>query len=150
LAFGIGFGATEAIVLGLNTLATMLTALLAPALIPPDAMQELAAANTLWLNLMPISERFFTILVHIFAKVLIFYAVATRQARWFWLSFAYMTLIDVAAAWAQLAGLTTARILVTEMFVAVWGIIGWLGTRWVAQRYPGREAVEAAVAANSH
>lgn len=150
LAFGIGFGATEAIVIGLNTLATMLTALLAPALIPPDAMQELAAANTLWLNLMPISERFFTILVHIFAKVLIFYAVATRQARWFWLSFAYMTLIDVAAAWAQLAGLTTARILVTEMFVAVWGIIGWLGTRWVAQRYPGREAVEAAVAANSH
>ena len=150
LAFGIGFGATEAIVIGLNTLATMLTALLAPALIPPDAMQELAAANTLWLNLVPISERFFTILVHIFAKVLIFYAVATRQARWFWLSFAYMTLIDVAAAWAQLAGLTTARILVTEMFVAVWGIIGWLGTRWVAQRYPGREAVEAAVAANSH
>ncbi len=139
LAFGIGFGATEAIVLGLNSLATMLTALLAPALIPSDAMQQLAAANTLWLNLMPISERFFTILVHIFAKVLIFYAVATRRARWFWLSFAYMSLIDVAAAWIQVAGLTTARILVTEVFVAVWGIIGWLGTRWVAQRYPIRQ-----------
>ncbi len=136
LAFGIGFGATEAIVIGLSSLATMLTALLAPALIPPDAMQQLAAANNFWMGVVPISERFFTILVHIFAKVLIFYAVATRQARWFWLSFIYMTLIDAVAAWAQLMGLTNARILLTEAFVAGWGVIGWLGTRWVARRYP--------------
>jgi uncharacterized membrane protein YhfC len=139
LAFGIGFGAMEAIVLGLNSLVTMLTALYAPALIPPEAMQQLAAANDLWLNFVPISERFFTILVHIFAKVLVFYAVATRQARWFWLSFIYMSLIDALAAWAQLSGLTTSRILLTETIVAVWGIIGWLGTRWVARHYPGRE-----------
>lgn len=139
LAFGIGFGAMEAIVIGLSSLATMLTALLAPALIPPEAMQQLTAANDLWLNLMPISERFFTILIHIFAKVLIFYAVATRQARWFWLSFVYMSLIDALAGWVQLSGLTPSHILFTEAIVALWGITGWLGTRWIAPRYPGRE-----------
>jgi uncharacterized membrane protein YhfC len=79
------------------------------------------------------------VLVHILANVLIFYAVARRKPKWFWLAFVYKTGIDAVAAFAQLWGLETlAKIWAIEAVVALWGLVGWLGIRWVQQRYPDR------------
>jgi uncharacterized membrane protein YhfC len=137
LAFGIGFGAVEALVLGLSSLLTVATAMLAPNTIPPAALQQVAVLNNVLFGLAPIVERFFTILIHIFANVLIFYAVVQRQTRWFWLAFVYKTLIDAAAAYGQLTGINTlGRLWGLEAVVVVWGVLGWLGTRWIQRRYP--------------
>lgn len=136
LAFGIGFGATEAFLLGVLSLSNMIAALAAPALFPPEALNQIAQANNPLYGLASIWERFFTVLIHLFSNALLFYAVARKQPRWFWLAFIYKTLIDTAAAYAQVTGLTPGKIWMIEAFVTVWGATGWLGTRLIAQHYP--------------
>jgi uncharacterized membrane protein YhfC len=136
LAFGIGFGAVEALLLGLSSLATVLAALVAPGIFPLEALEQVSRLNNILYGLSPIAERFFTVLVHILSNVLIFYAVAQRKPRWFWLALIYKTGIDAVAAFAQVWGLETlAKIWAIEAVVALWGIVGWLGIRWVRQRY---------------
>jgi uncharacterized membrane protein YhfC len=141
LAFGVGFGAFEALALGVNSLGAVLVALVAPASLPLGTLEQVARLNNVLLGLAPIVERFFTVLIHILANLLIFYAVVLRQPRWFWLSFGYKTLIDAAAAYGQVQGLNTlASLWILEGVVAVWGIVGWLGIRWVRERYPAQIA----------
>jgi len=137
LAFGIGFGAVEAFLLGLASLATALTALLAPQLIPSAALAQLAVMNDVLYGIAPIVERFFTVWVHIFSNVLIFYAVSRMQVRWFWLAFWFKSLIDAMAGFAQTSGViaTIEGIWAIEAVVVLWGILGWLGVRWVKQHY---------------
>jgi uncharacterized membrane protein YhfC len=137
LAFGIGFGALEALLLGLSSLSSSLTALLAPDQFPPDALAQLALASNILFGLAPIVERIATILVHIFCNVLLFYSVQTRQVRWFWAAFFYKSALDSVAAFAQFWGVNTvARIWTIEAIVILFGLFAWWGTRWVAARYP--------------
>jgi uncharacterized membrane protein YhfC len=140
LAFGIGFGVVEALLLGISPLTAGLVALLAPATFSPDQLESIAAVANPLLALAPIWERFFTIWVHILSNLLIFYAVAIRQTRWFWLAFAYKTAIDAVAAYAQLSGLLSNEYLIgiwiIEGIVALFGLAGIWGVRWLSGRYP--------------
>ena len=137
LAFGIGFGAVEAFVLGLNSTVTMAAVLAQPQAVGQDVLQGIIAqSGPLW-GLATIWERFFTILVHIFCNVLIFYALVSAQSRWFWLSFVYKTALDAMASWAQFWGLSTlGRVWTIEAAIAVFGLVAWWGTRRVIARYP--------------
>jgi uncharacterized membrane protein YhfC len=146
LAFGIGFGAFEALLLGFSSLASMLVAILQPASLPPAALAVLADQSRLAWALAPVVERFFTILVHIFTSLLIFYAVVKREARWMWLAFLYKTLLDAGAGYVQLIGLSSLLIVwAAEAFVAVMGGLGWIGLGLLKQNYPpvGEEPTEA-------
>jgi uncharacterized membrane protein YhfC len=140
LAFGIGFGAVEALLLGISPLTAGLIALFAPATFTPVQLESIAAAANPFLALAPVWERFFTIWVHILSNLLVFYAVAVHQARWFWLAFAYKTVLDAVAAYAQLSGLVSGEnltgIWIIEGFVAVFGLAGIWGVRWLSKRYP--------------
>jgi uncharacterized membrane protein YhfC len=137
LAFGIGFGAVEALLLGLSSLGTVLAAIVVPGLFPLEALEQVSRLNNVLYGLAPILERFSIVLVHILANVLIFYAIAQRKPKWFWLALIYKTGIDAVAAFAQFWGVETlARIWILEAVVALWGLVGWLGIRWVQQRYP--------------
>jgi uncharacterized membrane protein YhfC len=142
LSFGVGFGAIEALLLGFASLMAVTAAILRPASLPAALVESLASINVA-IGLAPIWERFFTVWIHIFSNVLIFYAIATRSPRWFWTSFVYKSGIDAVATWASLSFLGGAggadlawRAWSVEMIVAAWGIVGWLGTRWLRQRYP--------------
>lgn len=139
LAFGIGFGAVEALLLGLSSLGNVVAAMLVPDLFPPAALEEFAKLSNVLYVLAPILERFFTVLVHILSNALLFYAVAHHQPRWFWLAFVYKTLIDTVAAYAQVTGRTLGKIWAVEAVVAVWGVLGWWGTRLIARNYPVHE-----------
>jgi uncharacterized membrane protein YhfC len=137
LAFGIGFGAVEALVLGALSLINVSAALMTPEVLPVAALEQLAQLNNPLFGLAPITERFFTVLIHIFCNVLLFYGARQRRSRWFWLSFAFKSGIDAVAAFAQLWGVDTlGRIWIIEAVVILWGLLAWLGTRWVASRYP--------------
>ncbi len=140
LAFGIGFGAVEALLLGFSSLASVGLALVMPEAVPPLALDQLAQLNNVLFALAPIWERFFTVLIHIFCNVLLFYGARKHESRWLWLSFAFKTGIDAVAAFAQVQGwVTLDRIWIIEAVVGLWGLLGWWGTRWVAARYPGGE-----------
>ncbi len=137
LAFGIGFGAVEALLLGLSSTATIATALIAPDALPANAIEQLAVSNNLLWGLAPISERFFTCLVHICCNVLLFYGAMRKEGKWFWLSFIFKSAIDAVAAYAQVTGLNSlGKIWAIEAIVAVWGVLGWWGVRWIKARYP--------------
>lgn len=137
LSFGVGFGAVEALLLGISSAASIVMAMTMPSTFPLGALEQFAQAGNPLYGLAPIVERFFTILVHICSNVLIFYAVAQKQPRWFWLAFAYKTLLDAGAAFGQMAGIDSlATLWALEAFVIVCGAAGWLGIRWIKERYP--------------
>lgn len=142
LAFGIGFGAVEALLLGGSNLLSVASALVAPQLFPVDTLQQIAQLNSPLFALAPISERIFTLLVHVCSNMLIFYAIATRKAGWAWLAFTYKSLLDAVAAFAQVQGVDSPAMLWgVEVFVAVWGVAGLFGTRWLLAHWPSREPV---------
>ena len=137
LSFGIGFGAVEALLLGILSAGSTVMAMTTPELFPLGTLEQIAQASNPLYGLAPIVERFFTILVHMFSNALIFYAVAQKQPRWFWLAFAYKTLLDTAAAFGQTTGLgTLAALWAIEAFIIVLGALGWLGLWWIHRRYP--------------
>lgn len=143
LAFGIGFGAIEALLLGISPLASALLYWSNPAAIPPEAVPNILAMNNPLLGIAPVWERFFTILIHIFTNVLIFLAIRRHAPRWFWLSFAYKTLLDTIAAYVQITGLITGvddtSLGVTwliEAIIGVLGLIAWYGIRFTHRAYP--------------
>jgi uncharacterized membrane protein YhfC len=138
LAFGIGFGAFEALWLGISSFASVLTAILAPATLPIGALEQIVAQSSAPYLIAPPWERFFTVLVHAATNLLLFYALARRQVRWLWAAFVYKTAIDTVAAWAQLSGLVAslAGVWAVETVVALLGIAGWVVIRSLEDRYP--------------
>ncbi len=140
LAFGIGFGAIEAFLLGLGSLTAALAGMYLPEQMPAGVMKQLAEADNLAMQLASISERVFTCLGHLATNVMIFYAVATRRVRWFWAGFAYKSAIDGVATLAivdkYLA--TTTAVWVLEGIVVVWGMAGVAVTVWLGRGYPSQ------------
>lgn len=100
VAFGLGFGAIEALLVGVVTLVAFGIALLAFQHLPTDAQEKLLeGTSSPWMTPLPIVERVSAIASHTVSCVLIVWSVQRRRAVWFWVSFAYKTLIDGFAAW---------------------------------------------------
>ena len=82
LAFGYGFGAVEALLLGLAVLTPVLLAVLAPGVLPEAARNNLGPMA--WpVVAAPTLERIATIFVHAFTTWLVFFAVASGRIRYF-------------------------------------------------------------------
>ena len=138
LAFGIGFGAVEAALLGFASLGQVGFLLFNSNALPLSTLESLAQTNNLLFDLAPVSERLFTILVHIFSCLLIFYAALKHQAGWMWLAFAYKTLFDAVAAYAQATGILSSldRLWGVEWVIIVFGLAGYFGILRLRQHYP--------------
>lgn len=139
LAFGIGFGAIEALLLGLLSFTSSMSGLLAPNLIPPVTLAQLALANNVLYGLAPVAERLAVIFVHILTCVLLFHGVLSGQKRWFVAAFLYKTLLDSVASFAQIWGVDTlGHLWAIEAVMILFGLIGWWGLPRLAQRYPNK------------
>ena len=106
IAFGIGFGGTEAVLLGLVSFVPVLLVLVFPDQMPTETREALVRrwqGNGLLSIPLPIVERAATLLIHVLSSVLLILAVRMRQQRWFWESFAYKTAVDGFADWAIVA-----------------------------------------------
>ncbi len=137
LAFGIGFGVVEALLLGLNSFGTGLVGLFSPDALPAATLASLAQANHLGMALAPVVERLAVILAHIFACVLLFYAIARRQPKWALLAVFYKTILDAPGGFAAFWGVGTAEKLWTiEGVIAAISLIGLAGIWWISRRYP--------------
>lgn len=128
VALGIGFGGIEAIytcVLWLQESGPLFTT-------PQDPLSYIGV----W-------ERLFTLFCHVFAVVLVVYAVKLGDRRWLWLSIAYKALIDgplVFLLVLQSGGLIGGGLTVTaiaESLVTVLGILGLIGLYWIDKKYGG-------------
>lgn len=136
LGFGIGFGAFEALLLGLLALPGAVISLLSPW--PAAAsLPALAQTNNILYGLAPVSERFAVILAHLLCNVLLFYGVVKGQSRWFWASFAFKTLLDSVAGFAQVWGIgTIAKLWTIEAVILVMGLAALWWTLRIRDRYP--------------
>lgn len=136
MAFGIGFGAMEALYFGVVSLSSTLASLLLTMLHPLPAELAARLGSILWLSA-PVVERLAAVVIHTCANVLIFYAVKTRRARWFWLAFGCKTAVDaVAAGYVHTIGVDTlGRVWTFEAMLILFGVASWVGLRWLAPRY---------------
>jgi hypothetical protein len=125
VAFGIGFGAIEAMLLGLISYASLLFVpepSLSPLIIPASAIERTA-----------------TMFIHVFSNVLIVLSVRSGSSVKFWESFFYKTSVDGVAAFANLSyGIESlSHIYTLELIVTFFGIIGFLGLRQLKRKFEG-------------
>lgn len=137
LAFGIGFGVIEALILGFSSFSSVVAGLTVPEQIPLPTLNALAVANHPLVALAPVWERFFTIFVHIACNVLLFYGAVAGKNQYFWISFWFKTGLDSVAGFAQLIGIDTLGIMwLIEGIIGVFGLISIWGIMWVRPSYP--------------
>lgn len=141
LAFGVGFGAVEALLLGLSSIAAAVEAIIAPQAVSAAAFGSLFMAGDLVVGLAPIIERAATILVHMLCAALLFYGVRSGQSRWLWVAFAWKTLLDAVAGFAQMWGLKTSfEIWTIETVILLFGLGSWWGLRRLVRMYNDSQA----------
>jgi uncharacterized membrane protein YhfC len=132
VALGLGFGAVEALVLGIYSFVTVLLLWLAPDQLPAELV-ELATSQSgsLLVIPVPIVERAIVVLVHAFSCVLVIHAVQTREWKWVWLSFVYKTMLDAIAGFIQITygvqNLTIPGTWAVELALLPFGIAGLWG-----------------------
>lgn len=135
-AFGIGFGVFEALYLGFSYLISIIIALTNTQSVTETTLANLDVLSSPLFYLAPIVERIGAIFSHIFCSALLFYGIASRQARWLWISFTFKTLLDAVVGFAFFWGSQTALKLWTiEGILLLFGYIGWLGTRKLQLQY---------------
>jgi len=155
IAFGLGFGATEAFLMGTVALIQIMLLVAFPDHIPSgvrDALLKQFARSSVASILLSILERASALAAHCLASVLLIYAVRTRRRLWFWLSFAYKSLIDTFAAWAILAWKmpgSTTKTAWLEAVVAIFALIAPLALPRLKAGFIHSEPREPASAPNA-
>ena len=139
VAVGLGFGATEAILLGAASLLNTIIFIAVPGYIgslPPDTQAALLEQLTLKFIPVPIVERLFTLSCHAFATALALYAVGAGR-RWLALSIGLKTILDGALPLFSycLAPFGFADYLLIEAYVAAIGIASLAGLLWLRRRW---------------
>jgi hypothetical protein len=137
LAFGIGFGVVEALLLGLSSFSSVIAGLTVPEQIPATTLTALAVANHPLVALAPVWERFFTVFIHITCNLLLFLGAVSGKNRYFWYSFIFKSGLDTVAGLAQLFGIDTLAFMwLIEGIVGLFGLVGIWGMRWIQNHYP--------------
>ncbi len=135
MAFGAGFGAMEAFLLGaLQVISVVVTIAFFDA-IPADKKEPVAKAYGSSTGVfLPVLERITAVVAHVFSCALIVFGTRLGKWRWFWLSFAYKTALDGFAAWAILSfggKESVARMAEFELMVAAFAVVGVAGLAWL-------------------
>jgi len=138
VALGIGFGGTEAIVLGFLSFENVLSLVLVPdlqAALTPAVLEQFSVAFIP----VPIIERFFTLFIHVFAVVLVVYSVRSRELLWLWLSILLKTITDGPLPLFNyyMRPLGVLAFIPIEIYVATLGIISIAGLFWLKKRFSG-------------
>ena len=144
VAFGLGFGAIEAFLVGLTSFVMVLLVWRIPDKLPQELLQQaLNGPQSTLVIPASVLERINAIFLHAFASLLIVYAVQTGRWRWFWVSFLYKTAIDAAAGYLYITygieNLTTRGMWAFEIANLPFGIVGVWGLVKFRERYRERE-----------
>jgi uncharacterized membrane protein YhfC len=139
MAFGIGFGAFEAIFLGITSFLSLSLFIFNPsaASLLTEAQQASLDSPTIIVGA-AILERIFAISIHIFASLLIFYSLAKKKAIYLAYSIIFKSAVDglIPLLTYYIDTSTVIGIYLIEVPLLGLAVIGWLGTRWLMGKYP--------------
>lgn len=142
ISFGIGFGAAEAIFIGISSFISILTFVMFPAIIESLPMEyQLQVLSQLGLGteiiFAPMLERVFVLVAHVFAAVLVFMAVRSRNMAYLLISVLYKTLLDGILPWLSytMGASDAVSIYLMETPIIIIGLIGYFGLRWLKPRF---------------
>src|SRR5262245_5577106 len=133
IAFGVGFGATEAVCVAGLSLTLMGLSVTLPEIraeLPPE-YQILASPTSVADYLAPALERLAAVVLHTFSGALVIYAVRNAAWRWLWLAFVYKTAVDALPV-ELIAGRRPLLLLLPYLPFVILGIVGCraLEKRW--------------------
>ncbi len=140
-AFGLGFGCTEAFLLGVGSFINLLMFILFPEIInyvPEQQRQAVLKQLTMstWVVFAPIIERGSAILIHLFSTLLV--VLSVRKAERFFLLAAvlYKTILDGSIPFlrANVNTLTLTGIYLIEVFITILGVIGLIGVLQISRK----------------
>lgn len=99
VAFGIGFGGSETLLVGFQSLIVSMVLTFKPdflRLVPPFIQEEMMKyySSSTWLVFASAMERLSALFIHILATVLVFLSVKTGKMRYFWLAFLAKGAVD--------------------------------------------------------
>ena len=133
IAFGIGFGAVEAFLLGLGSFLNILAICMYPQLldsldmVSKDMLLSSLGQNTL-VVVPAVIERVAAIFIHTFAAVLVFASVNTKKSKYIWGSVAYKSVTDgIVPLLPLLAGAGIISSFAMEVPFVVLAAIGYFG-----------------------
>ena len=138
VAFGLGFGSIEAILLGCQNLVSILALYFLPSAFEslPQALQKSLSLPTI-VVFAPIAERAFAILLHLFASLMLIYAASRAKSIYFVASILFRALADgLVSTIHHFFNLTTVQeIYLAETPFLIIAIISLYGIRWIRGRY---------------
>jgi uncharacterized membrane protein YhfC len=138
LAFGIGFGGAEAIIIGISGFFSLLLFVLDPSLasLLTPAQQAALDSPTIIVGA-AIMERVFAIFIHVFASLLVFYSLAKKRISYLAYSIIFKAAVDgtVPALTFYIDTSTVAGTYLIELPFLALAFISYLGTLWLMKRY---------------
>lgn len=142
VAFSLGFGCTEAFILGLFGFINLYVLIFYPQVVQalPEGMKAIVMQQLELptLAIAPaIMERVFTILVHLFAGLLVVYSVITRKFKYFICSLAYKTIVDgmIPLLLLYVGTGTLLGMFLIELPIIFLGLVGLLGFFWMRDKF---------------
>lgn len=149
VALGIGFGFIEAFFLGLLSFISILYFIMNPGLEAQLAEQQLQQlSNPFWIVISPVIERASAILIHVFASLLVIYAVRVNKASYLFLSVIYKVLVDgmvpLLAYVPQYMGFADISNIIVEIPVIIFALLGFIGIRWIKVNFMNKTGSAAA------
>jgi len=147
IAFGIGFGALEAIFLGVPSLIQIAAFNLYPSMVESltldQLMQLLVQLNApTWVVGAPIIERGFTLMAHVYATLLIYSGVRNNDSRSVVMAIAYKSALDAMVPLMQflLSSRGFGMVYVVEIWVVIMGLVGLWGSRRIIKEMSNQGA----------
>ncbi len=142
VAFGIGFGAVEALFLGATSFINVLMFILFPQIISmlPEATQTVLLSqlnSSTWIVLGPVIERIAILFIHVFSTLLVVYAIKGKKISYLIISILFKTLVDGIIPWLvynmqPLTELPNAYMV--EIPFIILALISWYGIKWMKPR----------------
>ena len=142
IAVGIGFGSIEALFLGFSSFMSILLFILYPDLIDkmPASQREIILQQLNQPSIVipaPVMERTFALIIHIFAILLIFYAIRKAGIRYLAASVLYKTVADgsIPAFKTYIDLSMPQNIYLVELYFGILALIGLLGIEEIMERW---------------
>ena len=142
IALGVGFGAFEAILIGLPSLMQIVTIILNPSLLEslPPAQKEMIESSLnspTWIAVVPLIERTFTLFAHIFAALLVYISATQCKPSFLFAAILYKTTLDALVPYIQTIINISMPItlLEAEAWIIIMGFLALAGTVHLRKTY---------------